>query len=90
MRGAEIAMIFQDPMTSLNPVMRVGDQIAEQILAHEELPKEEARERAVEMLERVGIPRARDRARQLPARVLRRHAPARDDRDGALLRARAS
>jgi peptide/nickel transport system ATP-binding protein/oligopeptide transport system ATP-binding protein len=65
-RGAEIAMVFQDPMTSLNPVMRVGDQIAEQILAHEELPKDEARERAIEMLDRVGIPRARDRARNYP------------------------
>jgi oligopeptide/dipeptide ABC transporter ATP-binding protein len=54
-------MVFQDPMTSLNPVYRVGDQIVEQILAHEELPKEEARERAVELLDRVGIPRARDR-----------------------------
>jgi peptide/nickel transport system ATP-binding protein/oligopeptide transport system ATP-binding protein len=65
-RGAEVAMIFQDPMTSLNPVMRIGDQIAEQILAHEELPGEEARERAIEMLDRVGIPRARDRARNYP------------------------
>jgi peptide/nickel transport system ATP-binding protein len=65
-RGAEIAMIFQDPMTSLNPVLRIGDQIAEQVLAHEELPDEEARERAIEMLERVGIPHARARVDSYP------------------------
>jgi peptide/nickel transport system ATP-binding protein len=65
-RGAEIAMIFQDPMTSLNPVYRIGHQIVEQILVHEELPKEAARERAVELLERVGIPRARERIDSYP------------------------
>ncbi|HYH58528.1 MAG TPA: ABC transporter ATP-binding protein [Thermoleophilaceae bacterium] len=65
-RGAEIAMIFQDPMTSLNPVHRIGDQIVEQILAHEELPEPEARERAVELLDRVGIPQARERMRSYP------------------------
>jgi peptide/nickel transport system ATP-binding protein/oligopeptide transport system ATP-binding protein len=65
-RGKEIAMVFQDPMTSLNPVHRVGDQIVEQIRAHEEVSKREAGERAVELLERVGIPRARDRARSYP------------------------
>ena len=89
-RGAEIAMIFQDPMTSLNPVQRVGNQIVEQIQAHEDVPTQQARERAVELLERVGIPRARGAGRQLPARVLRRHAPARDDRDGALVQPRRS
>jgi oligopeptide/dipeptide ABC transporter ATP-binding protein len=65
-RGARIAMIFQDPMTSLDPVHRIGDQVAEQILAHEDVPKEEARERTIELLERVGIPRARDRADSYP------------------------
>ena len=62
-RGAEIAMIFQDPMTSLNPVQKIGDQIVEQIQEHEGLPDAEARERTIELLERVGIPRARERVR---------------------------
>ncbi len=65
-RGAEIAMIFQDPMTSLNPVQKVGAQIIEQIQEHEGLPDAEAQERTVELLERVGIPRARDRADSYP------------------------
>ena len=58
-RGNEISMIFQDPMTSLNPVTRVGDQIAEVILLHNKISKAEARKRAMEMLEQVGIPGAR-------------------------------
>ncbi|MGH2847025.1 MAG: ABC transporter ATP-binding protein, partial [Thermoleophilaceae bacterium] len=65
-RGAEIAMIFQDPMTSLNPVARIGRQIVEQIQEHEGLPDQQARERAVELLERVGIPRARERVDNYP------------------------
>jgi peptide/nickel transport system ATP-binding protein len=65
-RGAEIAMIFQDPMTSLNPVQRVGHQIIEQIQEHEGLPDQQARERTVELLERVGIPRARERVDNYP------------------------
>src|SRR5215216_1331662 len=65
-RGAEIAMIFQDPMTSLNPVQRIGTQIVEQIQEHEGLPDQQARERTVELLERVGIPRARERVDNYP------------------------
>ena len=65
-RGAEIAMIFQDPMTSLNPVQRVGKQIAEQIQAHERISDAAARDRVIELLERVGIPRPRERAQAFP------------------------
>jgi oligopeptide/dipeptide ABC transporter ATP-binding protein len=65
-RAAELSMIFQDPMTSLNPVYRVGDQIAEQILAHEDISKGEANQRAVELLEAVGIPDAPERVRAYP------------------------
>jgi oligopeptide/dipeptide ABC transporter ATP-binding protein len=65
-RGAEIAMIFQDPMTSLNPVQKIGHQIIEQIQEHEGTPKAQARERTIELLDRVGIPRARDRVESYP------------------------
>jgi peptide/nickel transport system ATP-binding protein len=65
-RGKEIAMIFQDPMTSLNPVHRIGAQIVEQIQAHEEVTDADARDRAVALLERVGIPRARERVDSYP------------------------
>ncbi|HEX8121642.1 MAG TPA: ABC transporter ATP-binding protein [Solirubrobacteraceae bacterium] len=65
-RGKEIAMIFQDPMTSLNPVHRIGAQIVEQIQAHEEVSDADARDRAVALLERVGIPRARERVDSYP------------------------
>jgi oligopeptide/dipeptide ABC transporter ATP-binding protein len=65
-RGAEIAMIFQDPMTSLNPVQRIGKQIIEQIQAHQGMPDQQARERSIELLDRVGIPRARERVDNYP------------------------
>ena len=59
-RGGEIAMIFQEPMTSLNPVLKVGHQIMESILFHTDATKEEARAKALEMIKLVGIPRAEE------------------------------
>ncbi len=55
-RGNKISMIFQEPMTSLNPVFTIGDQIAETILLHEKVSKKEAREKTIELLKQVGIP----------------------------------
>ena len=59
-------MIFQDPMTSLNPTMKVGKQIMESILLHNKITRQEAKERAVELLRQVNIPNPEDRLNQYP------------------------
>ena len=65
-RGKEIAMIFQDPMTSFNPVLTIGNQISESSIVHFGMGPDEARQRAVELLELVGIPQAADRIEDYP------------------------
>jgi oligopeptide/dipeptide ABC transporter ATP-binding protein len=65
-RGREIAMIFQDPMTSLNPVLTIGDQISEALVTHFDIGDREASRRAAELLDQVGIPGAKARLRNYP------------------------
>jgi oligopeptide/dipeptide ABC transporter ATP-binding protein len=65
-RGNELAMIFQDPMTAMNPVYRIGDQIAEAIRTHEEVSSTTAKNRAVQLLRQVGIPSPEERVNDYP------------------------
>ncbi|MEV6958881.1 ABC transporter ATP-binding protein [Streptomyces sp. NPDC051207] len=65
-RGAEMAMVFQDALSSLNPVLSVGDQLGEMFVVHRGMSKKDARARAVELMDRVRIPAAKERVRQYP------------------------
>ena len=65
-RGKDISMIFQDPMTSLNPTMPIGNQIMEPLLKHQKLSKSEARKKSVELLSLVGMPQPEMRMKQYP------------------------
>lgn len=65
-RGRDIGMIFQDPMSSLNPTMRIGNQIEESLIKHQKLDKKQARTEAIEMLKLVGIPNSEARYHQYP------------------------
>ena len=87
LRGAEIAMIFQEPMTSLDPLFTVGDQIMEAILYHQDVSKAEARKIALEMLDKVRMPQPANVYQAVSPSAFRRHASARHDRHGAVLRA---
>ena len=75
-------MVFQDPMTSLNPVLRIARQLIETMTAHRRFAVKAARERAVALLGRMGMATPEPRGEWLAASVLRRHASARDAGDG--------
>ena len=66
MRGNQISMVFQDPLTSLNPVKTIGNQISETVLRHTDKDKKQAEQRAVELLKMVGIPEAENRLKDYP------------------------
>ena len=89
-RGAGIAMIFQEPMTALNPLRTIGDQIGEMFSIHTDLSKAEIGAKVLALLDDVRIPDPEGGGEGLSARALRRPAPARHDRDGAGARSKAA
>ena len=90
LRGDRIAMIFQEPMTSLNPVLTVGEQIVEVILRHRRVSRAEAKTQAIDMLRSVHTPSPEQRFDDHPHGAVGRHAATRHDRDGAGVQAAAA
>ena len=89
-RGREIAMVFQDPMTSLNPVLRIARQLVEAMTAHGRFTAAAARTRAIDLLRRMGVSAPESAVTSVSAPVLRRHAAAGDAGHGIFQRARAA
>src|SRR5699024_11687578 len=65
-RGVDISMIFQDPMTALNPTLTIGNQLMEGVMQHQKIQRSEAKEKAIEMMHLVGIPNPEERLKQFP------------------------
>ena len=84
-RGAEIALIFQEPMSSFSPVHTIGNQIIEAILLHQHVSKREARARALEVLRQVGIPLPEQRLDAYSYQLSGGSAPTGHDRHGAVV-----
>ena len=84
-RGGKISIIFQEPMTSLNPVLTVSRQLTESMELHLKLDRKSSRSKAIDLLRMVGIPDAEKRFGEFPAPVQRRNAATDHDRHGALL-----
>ena len=88
-RGGKMSMVFQEPMTSLNPVLTLEKQLSETLQLHKGMSREEARQESVSLLGRVGIPDPERRVRQYPHQFSGRDAAARDDRHGPELQPQA-
>ena len=84
-RGREIAIVFQEPMTSLNPLYMIGDQIAEAVRVHQKVGRKEALDRAMEMLKKVQISAPKQRIKEYPHQLSGGMRRARHDRSGALV-----
>ena len=84
-RGKEISMIFQEPMTSFSPLYTIGNQIMEAVRLHQKMDHKEARDYTIDLLDKVGIPKPSRRIDEFPFELFGRPATAGDDRNGAIV-----